>query len=185
MIESSCHTRRRFEVGGSLHADWAKKVLLHEIFEATIGEFLHDVSGDGRTGVAVGHARPRPPTRSSGVVVVVEALAHGHCVRRLLRVFAQVDVVPAGGVFEQVNDADGIRRSPAIFEPYLWSQLVYGIVQRKFSLIGQHEDRQRYKCLRSRSNAEQGVRCVGAIRRDIRQTQARNPFRAILVNDRY
>ena len=55
--------------------------------------------------------------------VVVERLAQSHA-RRVFRKFAQMNVVPAGGVLKQVNDTNRIAGFPAILEPDLGSQLV-------------------------------------------------------------
>jgi hypothetical protein len=80
-------------------------------------------------------------------MVVVEALAHAHGIGGLLRVFAKAKVVPAGSVFKQVHDAHRIRRFPAIFKPDIGSELVNGIFERKFALIGQQQDGERSESL--------------------------------------
>ena len=75
------------------------------------------------------------------MVVVVEPFAHAHAVGRLLRILPQMQIVPARGVFEHVNDADRIAGLPSVLKPYVGDKFVNGIIERQPALFGQHQNR--------------------------------------------
>jgi hypothetical protein len=75
------------------------------------------------------------------VVVVVKAFAHAHVVGRLLRILPQMQIVPARGVFEHVNDTNWIAGLPAVLEPHVGDKSVNGIIERQLALVGQHKNR--------------------------------------------
>ena len=128
LIEGSELRRRLLEIGGRLHADGQEEVLRDVVLEALAGELFNDVGGDGRTGVAIGHAGSRRPARDARVVVVVEAFAQRHALG-VFGVLGQMQIVPAGGVFEQVDDADRVGGFPAILEIDLRDQLVHRVLE--------------------------------------------------------
>ncbi len=75
-------------------------------------------------------------------MVVVEAFAKGHRVRRLLCVFAKVQVVPPSRVLEQMHNTYGIAGFPSVFKIDVRREFVDGILERQLALIRQHENRQ-------------------------------------------
>src|ERR1019366_1626653 len=65
-----------------------------------------------RARVAISHAGARTPPRSARIGMIRQAFKQRQGLRIVAGVFGQVQVVPAGGVLEQVDDADGVGGFP-------------------------------------------------------------------------
>ena len=117
MIEQRCLCRIRLEVGRCLHAHRSKEILRDIIFEVLAAELLNDVGGNRRSGIAVGHSSPRSPPRNPRLMVVRQRICEANF-GRILRIFAQVHVIPPGRMLEEVYDAHGIGGFPPIHEPH-------------------------------------------------------------------
>jgi hypothetical protein len=128
LIEGGELRRGLLEIGGRLHADGQEEVLRDVVLEALTSELFNDVGGDGRPGVAIGHAGSGRPARDARVVIVVEALTQRHAFG-VFGVLGQMQIVPAGSVFEQVDNADRVGGFPAILEIDLQDQLVHRILE--------------------------------------------------------
>ena len=152
------------------------------VLEALAGELFNDKRGDGRTGVAIGHAGSGWPARDARVVIVVEAFTQRHALG-VFGVLVQMQIVPAGGVFEQVDDADGVSGFPAILEIDLRDQLVHRVLQREFAFIHQLEDGERDEGLGGGADAKEGVSGGGLIGGDVRFAEARYPLGTLAMND--
>src|SRR5690242_21037717 len=70
-------------------------------------DFLDDVRRYRRPRVAVRHPRPGTPARRARARGEIQALAEGERRRVVVRVVAGRQVVPPGGVLQQVDDPDG------------------------------------------------------------------------------
>jgi len=99
-----------------LHSERGEDSLLHELFKFLLRGLFNHVCGHGRTGIAVGHASARFPTRSPRVGKDREALPQGGLRIGLVDILAQRDVIPSRGVLHQVCETNRIRCLPAVFE---------------------------------------------------------------------
>jgi hypothetical protein len=171
-----------FEIRCRLHAEGQKEILSDVVFEAPARELFDDVRGDGRSGVAIGHAGSGRPAGDARVMVVVEALAERHAFG-VLGVLGQMQVVPSGGVLEQVDDTDRIGGLPAVLEPDLGDEFVDRVVEREPAFIDQFEDGERDESLGCGTDAEEGGGSGGLICCDVRLAESVNPLRLIAAND--
>ena len=176
------HAMRR-QVGRRLHADRPEQVPRDVVLEALAADLLDDRAGHSQSRVAVGHPRSRPPARRPRVVVVVEPLAQAHA-GGVLRVLAQVHVVPAGGVLEQVDDPHRIRLLPRVLEPDVRHEPANRVLQRQLAFVDQLQQRERGEGLGRRADAEQRRGGGGRVRGDVGEADAVDPLGAVAVDDR-
>jgi hypothetical protein len=116
------------------------------------------------------------------MVVIVQALAQGHAFG-VLGVFAQMHIVPTGGVLEKVDHADRVGGFPAIFEPDVRREFTNRVLKGELALTSEFQDGKRRKSLGSGADAEQGFVGGGVIRGNVGLAKARNPFRAITMHN--
>lgn len=69
------------------------------------------------------------------MVVIIQGFAQAHARPSIQGVLAQMNVVPAGGVLEKINDAHGVGAFPAVIKPHFGDQLLHGIFQRELAFI--------------------------------------------------
>ena len=74
------------------------------------------------------------------MMVVIETLQSSHCRWRVLGIFAQMHIVPAGSVLKEMNHTDRIAGLPAVLVPEFRSEFVNRIIERELPLVDEPED---------------------------------------------
>lgn len=144
------------EIGRGPHAEPYKEALSDELLERHAAELLDDSGGDRRARVAVGEAGARPPARHPALGI--EGQGVGERDTRLgERVLAQVDVVEARRVLEQVHHPHGVGRFPRVLEGNLWHQRAHGVLEAEAPFLHQRQHGEGHEALRGRADAEQGL----------------------------
>ena len=130
------------KVGRRGHPDRQEHPVADQRVERTPLELLGDVRRDRRARIAVGDVGAGAPARGAGARGVVEPLLEGERRRVAVGVVAEGDVVPAGGVFEQVHDAHRVGGLPPVGVADLGRVLRHRVVELELPFLLQHQDQQ-------------------------------------------
>ena len=115
-------------------------------------------------------------------MVVIEAFAQSHALC-ILGILAHVHVVPARGMFQQVDHAHRVSGFPAIFKPDLRHKLTHRVLKGKLAFVHQLEDGKRGKGLGCRADTKQCLVGRGVICCHIGLAEACDPFGTIAMHN--